>query len=145
MLAKEYNPIENYDRFEDWTDNTSENGHTTMSESVRGRAYDETNDSNTGRSVGEVSAMDSNSFVNDSQNTSTSSGTSNATTTNESSRGTSSADEKGSEGTHSGRIHGNIGVTTAMQMVEAELKLREYDLLERIVRLFEKDVIIQLY
>lgn len=144
-LAMEYNPIENYDRMEDWTDKAKETGHDTSAESVRGKATDETHDNNTGRSVGEVSAMDSSSFVNDSQNTSTSSGSSNATTTNESSRGTSSTNARENESTHSGRVHGNIGVTTSMQMVEAELSLREYDLLERIVRLFEKDVIIQLY
>lgn len=144
-LATEYNPLENYDRQEDWTDKGKENASGSMSENVKGEAHDQTSDTNHGRSVGEVSAMDSNAFVNDSQTTSDSNGSSSATTTNESSRGTSSTDAKDNESTHTGRTHGNIGVTTSQQMLESELKLREYDLLERIVRLFEKDVIIQLY
>ena len=128
-LSIEYNPIENYDRMEDWTDGFEEH--------VEGTASDETHDSNSGDSTTQVSAMDSNDFVNDSKVGSSSRGSSSALTTNEGDRENTS--------THTGRVHGNIGVTTAMQMIESELKLREYDLLERIVRLFEKDVIIQLY
>ena len=128
-LNMEYNPIENYDRMEEWNDGFEEH--------VEGTASDETHDGSSGNSTTQVSAMDSNDFVNDSSVSSSSRGNSSALTTNEGDRANAS--------THNGRVHGNIGVTTAMQMVEAELKLREYDLLERIVRLFEKDVIIQLY
>lgn len=144
-LAAEYDPLENYDRKEEWTDKGSESSKSNTSENVKGVAHDETSDSSSGSATGEVSAMDSDTFVNDNRSTTSSSGSSNATTSNESTRGISNTDSKDNEATHSGRIHGNIGVTTAMQMVKEELALREYDLLERIVRLFEKDVIIQLY
>lgn len=144
-LAAEYNPLENYDRKEDWTDKSKEKVHDSMSETVIGTAHDETSDSSSGSATGEVSAMDSNTFVNDNRSTTSSSGSSEATTTNESSRGTSSTNNRDNEAEHSGRTHGNIGVMTSQQMLESELKLREYDLMERIVRLFEKDVIIQVY
>lgn len=160
-LAAEYDPLENYDRKEDWSDKGKEKGSSSTSESVEesgsenveGTATDTTSDSNTGTATNEVSAMDSNTFVNDSKSTSTSSGSSEATTTNESSRTTSNEssrelsklDTVDNESSHTGRVHGNIGVTTSMQLIKEELALREYDLLERIVRIFEKDVIIQLY
>ena len=39
---------------------------------------------------------------------------------------------------HTSRIHGNIGVTTAQQMIEAELELRKMDIYNLIVKEFIK-------
>lgn len=160
-LYSEYDPLENYDRKEDWTDNFEEDGQRNASsnataglnESVQGTATDETSDENSSSSLSKVSAMDSDTLVNDTGGESSSSASSNATTTNESSREQTSedhrtdaiADHKENEAVHTGRVHGNIGVTTSMQLIEAELKLREYDLYERIVKLFEKNIIVQVY
>lgn len=43
------------------------------------------------------------------------------------------------------RIHGNIGVTTAQQMITAELELRKFDIYTDITRRFEKEFLIQVY
>ena len=42
-------------------------------------------------------------------------------------------------------IHGNIGVTTSQQMIEAELELRKFDLYTYIAALFEREFIVQVY
>ena len=42
-------------------------------------------------------------------------------------------------------VHGNIGVTTAQQMINAELELRRFDIYTDIARRFEKEFLIQIY
>ena len=99
-LAKEYDPLENYDRKEDWTDNT----HGTSSSSANGSASENGTDS--------VSAYNSSALVTDS-------GNSRQSNTNSSASGLAD-----SNSVHSGRIHGNIGVTTNDQMLDSFMKTR---------------------
>ena len=128
-LHAEYDPLENFDKKEDWSDHFEEH--------VEGEAHDETHSDSDGSSLAKVSAMDSDTLVDDTGGTSHNEGSSNATTTNEA--------DRNNDNTHTGRIHGNIGVTTSMQLIKEELELRKYDIMEQIVRAFEKDVIIQIY
>ena len=46
---------------------------------------------------------------------------------------------------HNGRIHGNVGVTTSQQMLEAELSLAEWNLYEHITDLFLSEFVIPIY
>lgn len=46
---------------------------------------------------------------------------------------------------HTGRIHGNIGVTTSQQMIESELKLRYWNVYEHIGSIFCKEMLISVY
>lgn len=89
--ALEYDPIENYDRREEWTDTGTSSGES------------HTTDKNVGYNVADPSV---------------------AGATDGTSSGTASS-------THTGRTHGNIGVTTSQQMLEQELavapKLNVYD------------------
>lgn len=128
-LNAEYDPLENYDKKEDWSDRFNEH--------VEGAAHDETHNDSTGSSTSKISAMDSEELVTDTGGDSHNEGNSNATTTNEA--------DRNNDTTHTGRVHGNIGVTTSMQLIKEELELRKYDIMEQIVRAFEKDVIIQIY
>lgn len=120
-LAIEYAPLENYDRHEDWTDNTSRD--TTGSSSVT--------DANT--TENQKSAFDSSAYQPNEKDIL--SGTSSTSVTN--------ADD--AEGTHTGRIHGNIGVTTSQQMLEAELELGYWNVYKRITDMFLKDFVILVY
>ena len=48
--------------------------------------------------------------------------------------------------TENTRIHGNIGVTTAQQMIESEMSLRaKYDIYKIIAREFEREFLLQIY
>ena len=49
------------------------------------------------------------------------------------------------EGVHAGRIHGNIGVTTSQQMLEAELDLGYWNIYSRITDMFLKEFCIMIY
>lgn len=97
-----YNPIENYDRREDWTDGAdSSSGYQNK---VAGFNSGEQTDSN------------------------------------------SSAQQTTSSATHSGRVHGNIGVTMAQQMIQSELDLRAVnDIVQIIVNEFKKRFCIMVY
>lgn len=120
-LAIEYAPLENYDRKEDWTDTTSRD--TTGSSSVT--------DANT--TENQKSAFDSSAYQPNEKDIL--SGTSSTSVTN--------ADD--AEGIHTGRIHGNIGVTTSQQMLQAELELGYWNVYKRITDMFLKDFVILVY
>ena len=116
-------PLENYDRFEDWTDNTkTKNTNTdTRHSNDEFSASNSSNSSDTGNTTNQTSAFDSNTFVNhdksDITNNNTTSGTANNSTISNSN---SSNEFNGTnDSTHSGHIHGNIGVTTAAQMFQS--------------------------
>ena len=61
---------------------------------------------------------------------------------------TGSINDLGSEDTqsyHTGHTHGNIGVTTSQQMLEAELKIDEWNIYEHITDLFLTEFVIPIY
>lgn len=124
-LTIEYNPLENYDRMEDWTDNRETTG------------TGESTSTGTSGSTAENkrSAFDSSTYQPNEEDTI--SGTATDTTTNE----TSGTDDA----THSGRIHGNIGVTTSQQMLTQELDIGYWNIYERITEMFLRDFTLPVY
>lgn len=128
-LHAEYNPIENYDRQEHWTDSPditrSENGNT---ESII------TGNENS-NAYGDVSAYNSSDYQAKDRTRSDSSNTSNGK------NNYSSSNRETGTTTHDGRIHGNIGVTTSQQMIESELKLRKQSFYGYAASLFMQDLL----
>ena len=101
-LSAEYDPIENYDRREEWTDGADSSGG--YQNKVAGFNAGGQTDSN------------------------------------------SSEQQTKSSATHSGRVHGNIGVTMAQQMIQSELDLRAVnDMVQIIVNEFKKRFCIMVY
>ena len=128
-MGAEYNPIENYDRMEDRTLNTtnsSESSATAGTTTYSGST-----------STGQRAADNSESFRNMDKTIgdANSSGTSSNT-----SSGTSSEDV-----TENLRVHGNIGVMTNQMMVEAELNLRRYNIYEDIANRFVDKFLLGVY
>lgn len=122
-IQTEYNPLENYDRREEWED----------SQTVEREAQNETT------ATGETSdTTQGNHFVygfNDNSQVKQSSDTGSGTTEREDSTTASGTESTTGSGTRSGRIHGNIGVTTSQAMLEAELnldrKINMYDIIAK--------------
>lgn len=101
VAHQEYNPLENYDRMEEWDDEGHDTKSTTGQQTSSG-SYTDTN---------KVAGYNSEALVNKDQSTGSNSGTQSA-----------SASETGANTNHrEGRAHGNIGVTTSQQMLQAEL------------------------
>lgn len=102
-LNAEYNPVENYDRHEEWNDNAN----------------------STGGYLNKVAGFN---VANQMQDQSSSDQTTN------------------SSSEHSGRVHGNIGVTMAQQMISAELDLRaKYDIVHIIISEFKQRFCLMIY
>ena len=123
-LYANYEIIENYDRHEEFTDTGTRtdnltqttNGGTTGGGTVTGSNSTTNTHSAKGYNSGAMVASDKEQIDTTTSNTTSDSTTNNSTTTN---TGT-----VGSSLTRKGRIHGNIGVTTSQQMIQAEIDLR---------------------
>ena len=177
-LAIEYNPLENYDRMEDWTDDTEGSGASSTS-STSNRASNRAESSASSHDINsdqtdttdrdkftnppkhttKRSAYDSNSYEPVSEETDsgkwqttseteTNDSMSSATQGNESDNITVSDDNTSvlaNNSVHSGRIHGNIGVTTSQQMLLQELELGYWNIYEKITELFLQEFTIPVY
>lgn len=144
-LYSDYNPIENYDRLEAWSDShsqsTSESLSTSSSESIS--AQTSSSDSTSSSSKGDVSAFNTSSY----QPQSASAGNAQtAGTTRNDTRGAQNSvrDGKTQEmalDNHRGRVHGNIGTMTTQEMINSSLELANYDIYLWVVTLFRKNII----
>lgn len=128
-LAAEYNPLENYDRKELWSDSGDSSGTDSSSGTNASTSTSSTQN--------DVSAYDSGTF-NPKDKTISNDGI-NSTNSNTGSTSNQFANA------HEGRIHGNIGVTTSQQMLESELKLRRWNLIQQITDLFINEFCIPIY
>lgn len=132
-LKLEYNPIENYDRIEEW--NLVRNKHDSLEDDTKGAS----NVKNKTNNEGKVSAFDSSDYQpseqSESDNESDSTNSSNLKHKGEEHEGT----------THAGRIHGNVGVTTSQQMLQAEIDLARFNVINEITNLFMTELCICVY
>ena len=144
-LNLDYNPIENYDRISNWTDTVERNlNRTTSSETEAHSENDSTG--TTGNKMEEKISADNSSEYQPNR-TEESNGTSSDLLTTDS-RGTDNgkmADDEKTVHTYEERTHGNIGVTTSQQMIEAERNLVRYDFYMEIVNSFKKEFCLLVY
>lgn len=121
-LSIEYDPLENYDRREEWKTTDAGNSSGT------------TNGTTGSLTTNRVSAYDSGDALT----------TKDAIATN----GTDSTTNTGSfsnNGTNSGRVHGNIGVTTSQMMLTSELSLGYWNIYEKITDIFLTEFVLPIY
>ena len=124
-LNIEYNPLENYDRNEEFTDV----GNASMTASSHGTMGGNNNTTNN------VSAYDNNGMSPHDSSSSTSYSTTD----------TSGGNTSNSTNTRTGRIHGNIGVTTSQQMLQSELDIARFNVYHQITDLFIDELLIGVY
>ena len=152
-LAIEYAPLENYDRIEDWEDQLNkgvsssarrDSGNTRTFNNQDKRTID-----TTAISEDEVSAFDSSDYQPSAKNTVDNDGTDtmdySGTIKDEFGEGTSGNEKENSKSVHGGRIHGNIGVTTSQQMLQQELDISKWNLIDQITDLFLQEFCILIY
>lgn len=165
----EYNPIENYDRQEEWTDTGNEAGTQTgtqtntgtNTESGKGGGESSGTSSSTtntnGTDTGSVVAFNTDEFKDSTKSVSTASGTDsgeNASKVNSAYESTINttdkidrnlADSRNTNTNHTGRVHGNIGVTTSQQMIEAQRNVVRFNIIDEIVQSFKRRFCILIY
>lgn len=99
------------------------------------KAYTESGNNDESTTTGSASTTE--------ETTTTGSGSSDEESTT---TGKDESEESGTRsGKHSGRIHGNIGVTTNATLIREELELRRYDIYLDIARQFQKRFIVEVY
>lgn len=144
-LSLEYNPIENYDRKEEWEDIGESKENTTNKSNGNSIGYTSGSTSLNGVNDNKVSAFDSDDYQPESKNTNTSTGTDSSNTSTNTNNSFVNDVDANSNSKHSGRIHGNIGVTTTQQMLESELSLAAWNVYEHITDLFIDEFCIAIY
>lgn len=132
-LNLEYNPLDNYDRYEEWSD--TRNKHDSLEDDTTGTS----NIKNKTNNEGKVSAFDSSDYQPSEQ----------SETDNESdSTNSNNLKHKGEEhegSNHSGHIRGNIGVTSSMQLIGDQLELVRFNIINEITKLFMTELCICVY
>ena len=109
-LTEEYNPLHNYDRYEDWTDDTKSKATSDSTTATKRSAFD----SNA------LTPYDATDF--------------------------DSKDNVEAGSVHKGHLYGNIGVTTAAQMIEGDITVREkYNLYNMIADCFATELCLLIY
>lgn len=158
----DYNPIENYNRVESWTDERTNTGNRTASRTnssnqttnteltVSGTvesSSDSTRDvygfnGTAGGGLGGAPAEKTTGNQSDS-----SSSNSNSTVTGSGGSSENSSEEKSGNETskHTGNVSGNIGTTTTQQMIKEEREVSTFNLVDYVVRDFKERFCILVY
>lgn len=140
-LAIDYDPLENYNRMEDWVDTGARTDKMTRNDTGMNwtsgyKDYGSTDET-------EVAAFDSSTYSPKEKLTNSGGGLDqavNQTFTN------GASENQGTENSvHSGRTHGNIGVTTSQQMLEAELEVARFNIYNELADLFLQEFCIYTY
>ena len=129
VMQSDYNPLENYDRIEQWHDDIIDDNTLTQTGTVTTEGDNST--------TNEKSAYDSGTYQ-----------PLNKTTDDIDSTDTRDLTDKVDNDRdidHSGRIHGNIGTVTSQSMALEELKLRKNNVYDLMTDCFIKDLLIAVY
>lgn len=128
-LAIDYDPLNNYDRYEEYEDTGKET-----------RADSGTSSGTTtsgGTTQHDISAYDSSTMREDTKDTTSASGSDSTTSSSNGSTDTSLK--------HKAHLYGNIGVTTSQQMLEAELQVARFNLIDQVTDCFINEFCIRVY
>lgn len=149
-LTEEYNPIHNFDRFEDLSDTDSTDRKSTDTKNITIKGTNTVVGSNEvdENSESKVSAYNSETYQPDNSNTTNTSQSNRSTSNSEHGQTdtTSNSEDVNHTSTHTGHLYGNIGVTKSQDMVTDEIKLRSnnniYDIMSEI---FKAEFLIMIY
>lgn len=156
-LNLEYNPIDNTDKYEDYTDKrTTERTTSGETASTSGGTDSRTESETTSGTRNEtvehaVSAENASDYQADSRDTTRGS---NEDSRENTARGTTSLNSSGTNSetenytdtfTHTLHTHGNIGVTTTQQMIESERESVRYNLVEEIAADYQAAFCLDIY
>lgn len=142
VMQVEYDPIENYNRYEHWVDDETHDESYENSDSSSSTSSTDTSSSGTDTTT--KASFNSSSYEPYEKIQSSSSSDVDGSI---SSSGTGEGESSGnSRNVHDGRIHGNIGVTTSQQMIQSSLDLyTNFEWYERVADLFTDEFCIKVY
>lgn len=139
-MLLEYNPIENYDRMEDWTDTDEETGTNSRNNDIKNTVTN--NVSNSGSVTEQNTAFNSGLADHAKEISVNDTITNGSGSTTEKESGTSKRDLKHKR---TGRAHGNIGVTTSQQMIQSEREVAMFNIYDIIAENFVENFCLMVY
>lgn len=116
-VTTDWNPLYNYDRFEEWTD--------------EGSSKAKNSQSGKGSSVNAQKAFNTDAFKD--------------TVKSDTEDEASSSGSASSESSHKGHMYGNIGVTTSAQMIQGVRDISEWNIYQYIAESFRRRFCIELW
>ena len=128
-LEYDYNPIYNYDRFEDYTDKGSGNRKISSTNNSKNGGEDTTTE--------KVSAFNTSDWENRAKSNTEYGGTNTQTGTE--------TENSGNEFTHTAHLRGNIGVTTTQQMIDEQRRIVNYTVEDTIIHDFKYHFLLGVY
>lgn len=148
-----YEPIENYDRHEEWTDSPDMTrvSQTSGQDVNTARAGQGSTTTQTGAdtSTTDVSAFNDSSYSPSEKMTMDYGNSTNVTTNGENKNtfdyGRKETNTETGNNKHVGHIHGNVGVTTSQQMIQSEIELRKQSFIDYCTGLFAQDLLLLVY
>lgn len=123
-MQLEYDPIYNYDRFEEWLDSNTATTHSNTNSNLnrKGSTKHQVNAFNSGITDSNIDSINNT----DTDNTNTNSNNS-------------------AIGAHSGHLYGNIGVTTSQQMLQSEIDISKFIVADYIIDQFKERFCLLVY
>ena len=123
-MQLEYDPIYNYDRFEEWLDSNTATTHSNTNSNLnrKGSTKHQVNAFNRGITDSNIDSIDNT----DTDNTNTNSNNS-------------------AIGAHSGHMYGNIGVTTSQDMLLSEVNVSKFIVQDYIIEQFKERFCLLVY
>ena len=140
-LTEEYNPTHNYDRYEQETG--TDTGTRTETDTGTVQEQETINNSASDTTTGQTTGFNSNSFSDDKKTVS--SGTGQRTGSKGETRNLSRGETRNLANSRNLHAYGNIGVTTAMEMILQEIDLRKTDIFRIIADEFSSYFCLQIY
>lgn len=149
-LNIEYNPLENYRREERVLEEDSfeENYNGGSDTSIENDVTTTDTEERQSEALNKISGYNSNTFQDDTKTTTNSKVLSgNVAVSNDTTNSVTDEYNKSNSGSHSvdSLVYGNIGVTTSQQMLQAELDVARFNLIQQITDLFIQEIVIPVY
>lgn len=141
-LGVDWNPIENYDRYEEWDESSEHSGRSTDTSNTTSSGSDSNTTSGSGTNTATKSAFDSSTYEPDNKAESSTTGTSSTTTQSTLNGSASGTQNDTNTSQHTGHIHGNIGVTTSSSMYLEYQDAARWNIYEQITDLFLTEFVI---
>ena len=148
-LTVEYNPLDNYDRHEEITDEHegSFNGKTSSTNNSQGDSKSKVNNDDTTTITGDTTGFNSSDYVDDDKSVTVLDGEQNSTSEyKDKTTGSGTQDNTDKyKNKHSAHLWGNIGTTTSAQMLQGELDVRRFNIYSQIADIFVSEFCILVY
>lgn len=141
----QYDPIENYDRIEEAVETTSGVAVTDSQQDRRVNNSDSRNQSGNSSSTNSNTSYNSNSFTDTAKVESSGQDQVSSVSTGQETATASGRESSNANRNLQSRIHGNIGVTTSQQMIEAQREVVQFCMTEFIINDFIQRFCVMVY